>query len=390
MNDDDEIINATRFNMNTIEILKQFVDTYCDGTHLNSLIDGKPIEKFLKTQEVSTSIMNCCEKLLPLLSDEKAKPHEYSPISELTGSDYASEMLVYEACKTINSNKYWHNWKSTEDHPRSKETYYLKDSNGESLTDENGKIIEYKGHGESIYLLSSIRKLCKESNYGHEYKPHFSYTDDGFDENDITGDIPKNMLNNESMWKNFKPRRLHSHCIVNAYHGPVSDEKSKIVSQFRTRRCGNSVTGGVTDVLSLMYHMLYDHCVIKPFFRDKIERKNKNKMKRFIEEDLKKHSSSLIIIILRECIVRVKMSIFLRLFEGSCCSGRVIDKNHWSQIQKMCRFIDKMSEYKFELENPGDEDENIEEEEEEIQFIGHKRRSRDNDDEEEISKRGKK
>lgn len=321
MNDND-IQNITRVNMDTISILKQFVDTYCDGTQLKDLIGGEAGVKLSKIREVSKHIMSCCESLLPLISDEKAKPHEYERNPNFPVSKTASEQLVYDSCKTIDCNIYWHNWELNEDHPLSNTKYCLEDYNGHKIKDENGKYIEYKGHGESIYLLSSIRKLCKESNYGSGYKPYFSYKDMRFDEDDITGDITK-------------------------------------------------------DVLSLMYHILYDHCVQKAFFRHKIERKNKNKIISFIEEDLESNSSSLNIVILRECIVRVKMTIFLRIFQGSCCSGRSIDRGHWSEIQNLCRLIDKMSAYKYSLEIPDDEDEDIEEEQEKeiVNFIGHKRSS---------------
>lgn len=370
-----DIENVTRVNMDTISILKQFVDTYCEGTQLNDLIDGEADVKLSTVREVSKYIMSCCENLLPLISDEKAKPHEYKYNTDFPVYKIANEKFVYDSCKTIDCNIYWHSWEFNEDHPLTNVKYYIEDDNGHKIKDKYGEYIEYEGHGESIYLLSSIRKLCKESNYSREYNPYFSYKDIGFDKNNIIGDIPNVYLHDESLWKNLEPRILHLHCVVNSYYGPVKADSSKIVSQIRTKRCGNSKTG-VHDVLTLMYHMLYDHCVQKAFFRNRIERKNKHKMVSFIEEDLKSNSSSLNIVILRECIVRVKMAIFLRIFQGSCCSGRVIDKRHWSEIQNLCRLVDKMSAYKYSLENPGDEDEDIEEtqEKEIVNFIGNKKR----------------
>ena len=221
-------------------------------------------------------------------------------------------------------------------------------------------------------MIMSIQQLCHDSNNGDDYKPE-RLLDDLKKEDVVGGDPTK--------WEDKPPRKQHSYCALKGYYGPVGYGNETNVSQIRVKRCGTEETG-VKDVIALMYHILYDYCVEGFIFRTNIKNKKmKNKKKDenvmklnvkmlgFIKDDLSAYVPSLKIVILSECIVRVKMTLFLRILQLVCCLGESeIDNYHWNPLQRLCEFLDNMYIYKSELyyENiDGDEDDDEDEDEDE-------------------------
>jgi len=294
--------------------LRNFIDKYCDTDELDDLYDDDDIIKKLpKIKEVATSIMNFCDKLAPETNRIESRKF---PFNSDIGLASFTKRFLFESCLTINSKIYWRQW--------------------EKRGDTCGM-----NHPGIVQLKTDINDICLRSNKG-ERQPHM-YIDDGSDIEKLDNSLSE-------------PRRLNAYCPINHYHGNRSQTDSTVVSQIRPKTCQNKdpkKKGTMTDVPVIMYHALFDHCVQNFALRKNLMKtKNRESFREIIREDLETIESHVPLkyIILDECIIRVKMTMFLRFFHAICCTGKKdIDDQHESAIITLSYLMDSMEYVKDEL-----------------------------------------
>ena len=293
--------------------LRNFITTYCETDEFDDLYNDDIINRLPKIKQVATSIMNFCDKLAP--GENKIEPREFTFKSDIGLASFTKRFL-YESCLTIRSNIYWRQW--------------------EERGDTCGM-----DHPGIVKIIEYINEICLKSNAG-ERKQHM-YMDDGFDIEKLDNSL-------------LEPRRLNAYCPINHYHGVRSLQDSTIVSQIRSKGCQNKdpkKKGKMTDVPPIMYHALFDHCVQNFAFRKNLMRtQNRNSFREIIREDLETIESYIPLqyVIIDECIIRVKMTIFLRIFYALCCTkDKIIDHAHKVPIITLSYLMDGMEYIKNEI-----------------------------------------
>ena len=296
--------------------LRNFTDQYCDTDELDDLYDDDDndiIKRLPKTKEVATSIMSFCDKLAP--ETDRIETRKFTFNSDIGLASFTKRFL-FESCLTINSKIYWRQW----------------EEKGDTCGMDHPGIVRLKEH---------INAICLRSNEGE--KQQHMYIDNGFDITKLDNSLPES-------------RRVNAYCPVNHYHGVRSQKDSTIVSQIRSKTCQNKdpkKTGTMSDVPVIMYHALFDRCVENFAFRkDLIKTRNRKYFREIIREDLETIESYIPLkyIILDECIIRVKMTMFLRIFHAICCTGKKdIDDKHKSPLITLSFLMDSMEFVKDEL-----------------------------------------
>lgn len=299
--------------MNEIqESLRKFITKFCNGN------TDKMTSDVNQVREVSIYIMNFCDKLIP--STGHFSPSSIDPIV-LPNDTAAKNRLrsdVMIACKTITTNKYWSEWE-------------LREGDGE--------------HQLAVEMKNRVIQLCKDSN-DETVKQEIMYTDLNFDEDNLT---PSDKIE----------RRMHEYCPLNGYFGPQSKDNENKISQIRTMNCFNKNVkkNSRTAVLVVMHHLLYDYCVERYAFRKNLSTKKNIPAK--IDEDIGMYDTLSKLMIINEMMIRIKMSIFLRIFEGVCCNFQEVDGSHWDRIIKMTRLMDGLFKARIKEEvNRSNEEEN--------------------------------
>jgi len=142
-------------------------------------------------------------------------------------------------------------------------------------------------------------------------------------------------------------------CGLHGYFGIKSQTNHINVSQIRTKPCKKITEETSTDVIVLMYKILFDYCIQRFAFRvgilegDDYQTQLRMKMKHDL--NLNSQTNDIQKVIVQECMIRTKMVIFLRMFHGSYCTGKEIDGKHWDFIQRLCHMIDVLESIHSEL-----------------------------------------
>ncbi len=294
--------------------LRSFIDGYCNTDNISNLVskkNGRPGDKMRELVEVSSHIMKFCDSLKTGSVSAVEKIHVSSPIYNTRKPLLSSfnDENIFQICNVFNGSIYWLTWET------------------DSSTGD---------HEESIKMLQDIKDMYFEMTSNEDFQSLLMYVNEGFDINNLDS-----------------TRNLHRWCGVEGYFGPKSQDDRTHVSQIRTKRCKKPTEDAETDVIVLMYKILFDYCVQRFALTIGIlEGKNhREKLKFNIERDISRQSSSYNIqkVLLQECMIRTKMVIYLRIFHIVCCTGKPIDESHWAFIQDLCNFKDVMNQVYMEI-----------------------------------------
>lgn len=296
--------------------LRSFISGYCNTENISNLVTKKynnPGRKMRELVEVSSHIMKFCDSLKTGKASYVEKIQVSSPTfnNEKTLLSAFNDQNIFEICNVFNGSVYWLQWE-----------------NDSSIGD----------HKESINMLQDIRDMDIQNTFDGDFKSLLMYVNEGFDIDNLDS-----------------TRVLHRWCGVEGYFGPKSIENSTRVSQIRTKRCKKPTGNEYTDVIVLMYKLLFDYCVQRFALTigiiENVEKDGREKIKITLERDISRQSSSYNIqkILLQECIIRTKMVIYLRLFHEVSCTGKPIEEKHLKFIQDLCLLRDIMNEVYLEI-----------------------------------------
>ena len=315
-------------NITNIEhSIRLFIDRYCNTDHIKNLMSKNPPEiRAMETIKIASYIMNFCETLhtgifYPIIDEDiLIAPKRRNSIPLIyTLRDENEFNLANSFNKNIN---FWLKWTKSRD----------------SICNiECSSMMNY-----FMDIMSKNRNKAKV----------LIHTDDNFDIDYLDID-PK--------------RDFYSGCGLKGYFGPKSKSQNENVSQIRTKTCEKiTEPGKLTDVIVLMYKVLFDYCVQRFIFKTGIldNKPSYEKLKTNITRDISrpvhiKDQKK----ILETCMIRIKMVIYLRIFHGICCSGKNINRSHWDFVMELSRFRNVLSDvYNDILEDEqdlSDEDDQI-------------------------------